>query len=108
MISAEYFRAKFEEDARLKGTKETAVRAEVHLVSGTIFEIERVLEVEKGHIVLQVYPPETAEASARRRSRGERPTEGDKSLDRIVLALESIACVHFSPAERHNERAVGF
>jgi hypothetical protein len=105
MISAEYFRAKFEEDARAKGT---TVRAEVHLVSGTVFEIERVLEVEKGHLVLQVYPPETSEAAARRRARGERPSDADKSLDRLVLSFESIACVHFSPAERHSERAVGF
>ena len=105
MISAEYFRAKFEEDARAKGT---TVRAEVHLISGTIFEIERVLEVEKGHVVLQVYPPETSDADARRRARGERPADVDKSLGRVVLALESVACVHFSPVDRHSERAVGF
>jgi hypothetical protein len=108
MISAEYFRAKFEEDARAKGTKENTVRAEVHLISGTIFEIERVLEVEKGHVVLQVYPPETSDAEARRRARGERPADGDASLGRVVLALESIACVHFSPADRNSGRSVGF
>jgi hypothetical protein len=108
MISAEYFRAKFEEDARAKGSKENTVRAEVHLVSGMIFEIERVLEVEKGHVVLQVYPPEASEAEARRRARGERPADVDKSLGRIVLSLESIACVHFSPAARDGERTVGF
>jgi hypothetical protein len=108
MISAEYFRASFEEDARAKGSKESTVRAEVHLTSGMIFEVERVLEIEKGHVVLQVYPPETSDAEARRRARGERPAEVEKSLGRVVLSFESIACVHFSPAVRDGDRTVGF
>jgi hypothetical protein len=106
MISAEYFRTRFEEDARQKGV---TGRTEVHLVSGIVFEIERVLEVEKGHVVLQVYPPEESEGvAARKRARSDRPAPADASLDRLVVAFESIACLHFAPADRHGARAVGF
>jgi hypothetical protein len=106
MLSAEYFRTTFADKAR---PQDGTVRAELHLVSGIVFEIEGVEEVEKGHVTLRVFPPETSESAAsRKRMRTESATKGAASLDRLVVAYESIACVHFAPSERSADRAVGF
>jgi hypothetical protein len=106
MFSAEYFRTTFAEGAR---PQDGAARAEVHLVSGIVFEIEGVEEVEKGHVTLRVFPPEASEsAAARKRTRSESAAKGATALDRLVVAYESIACVHFAPSERQSDRSVGF
>ena len=106
MISAEYFRSKFEGDGRGTGP---GVRAELHLVSGVVFEVAGVEEIEKGHVVLRVFPPASADAvSARRRPAPAALPASLEDLDRLVVSYESIACVHFAPAERHAERAAGF
>ena len=76
---------------------------------GTVFEIERVLDIDKGYVVLQVFPPEDSESvAARKRTGGARVKGADTGLDRLVLAYESINCIHFAPVARHQERAAGF
>lgn len=106
MLTAEYFRATFEHDVKAAGT---AMRAEMHLLSGVVFEIARVESAEKGYAVLRVYPPEETDASAVRQRRvPDAPAPSSDSLDSLIVAYESIACVHFRPADRHPERAVGF
>jgi len=65
--------------------------------------------VDKGHVVLQVFPPEEGEgAAARKRSRADVRPGAAPSLDKLTVSYESIACVHFSPVERVQARAVGF
>jgi hypothetical protein len=106
MITAAYFRAAFASPA---GSQSTSERAEVHLNSGGVFEIESVETVEEGYVVLRVVPPESG-ASGLDRSRA-RPARGSglaETSDRLVLAYESIAAVHFSPRDRRPEHAVGF
>ncbi|MFN0099658.1 MAG: hypothetical protein ACKVS7_13355 [Gemmatimonadaceae bacterium] len=107
MISAAYFRAAFASPAGSKSMKE---RADVHLVSGTVFEIERVESVEEGYVVLRVVPSESGSTGADR-SRAKRAPDAGAAVDetdRLVLAYESISGVHFSPLERRPEHAVGF
>lgn len=107
MITAAYFRAAFATPA---GSQSTSERAEVHLVSGAVFEIERVDSVDDGYVVLRVVPPESGSNGAER-SRMKRAPAGGAALDetdRLVLAYESISGVHFSPRERRPEHAVGF
>ena len=106
MITAAYFRAAFASPA---GSQSTSERAEVHLISGGVFEIESVESVEEGYVVLRVVPPE-AGASGAERSRA-RPAVGSRlaeTSDRLVVAYESLAAVHFSPRDRRPEHAVGF
>ena len=63
MFSAEYFRTTFADGAR---PPDGTIRVELHLVSGIVFEIEGVDEVEKGQVTLRVFPPETSESAASR------------------------------------------
>lgn len=106
MISAEYFRSKFEIELREAGV---GARAELHLCSGAVFEIEAVQEVDKGHVVLRVYPPEDADArAARGRGGAGGASKKPEPMDRLVVSFESIAGVHFAPAARDSGRTVGF
>jgi hypothetical protein len=107
MITAAYFRAAFATPA---GSQSTSERAEVHLISGGVFEIESVESVEEGYVVLRVVPPESGSNGAER-SRAKRAPAASAGLDetdRLVLAYESISGVHFAPRERRPEHAVGF
>lgn len=106
MISADYFKSKFDDELRQAGA---GGRAELHLCSGAVFEIEAVQEIEKGHVVLRVYPPEDADArAARGRSGAALSPPKPGTLDRLVVSFESIACVHVAPAVRDSDRTVGF
>lgn len=106
MITAEYFRTKFEHEVRQTAER---VRAELHLHSGAIFEIEAVREVEEGYVVLRAYPPNESESSAGRpRLVPAEAVGAPEVLDRLVVPYESIACLHFAPAAKHSGRTVGF
>lgn len=107
MINAAYFRAAFASPA---GSLNTSERADVHLVSGAVFEIDRVESVDEGYVVLRVVPPESGSNGADR-SRAKQTRATGNALDetdRLVLAYESISGVHISPRERRPEHAVGF
>jgi hypothetical protein len=72
-----------------------------------VFEIESVEAIEEGYVVLKVYPPRDSDAAARR-ERGESPTEG-AAIDRIVVAYESINCLHFAtPTPKRSGQRAGF
>ena len=107
MLNAKYFKSKFEgADAKA----EPRMRTDIHLHSGAVFEIESVDAIEDGYVVLRAYPPRDSTA-ALRRDRGDAPTttDADSATDRVVVAYESISCLHFSPVVvKKIGRTVGF
>lgn len=104
MLNAKYFKAKFE-GAEAKA--EPRMRTDVHLHSGAVFEIESVDAIEEGYVVLRVYPPRDSDAAARR-ERGEAPSP-DAATDRLVVAYESINCLHFAaPTPKRSGQRAGF
>lgn len=104
MLNAKYFKSKFE-GAEAKA--EPRMRTDVHLHSGAVFEIESVDAIEEGYVVLRVFPPRDSEAAGRR-ERGEAPA-ADGATDRLVVAYESINCLHFAtPTTKKAGRTVGF
>lgn len=106
MIDAGYFRKKFTEHADQKGAK---VRAEIHLRSGAIYEIETVADIEDGYVVLRVYQTRSRDREGGEGwNRRKDPAASPSALDRLVVPYESIAGIHLFSTEEDNSRSVGF
>lgn len=106
MIDAGYFRKKFKEHAAQTGAK---VRAEIHLRSGAVYEIEGLREIDDGYVVLRVYPTRAGDLdSAGGWNRQMDLRETPAALDRVVIPYESIACIHLFPVGEDSSRSVGF
>lgn len=106
MIDAGYFRKKFKEHASQTGAK---VRAEIHLRSGAIYDIESLREIDDGYVVLRVYPARSRDLHlGEDRSRQMDLREAPAAMDRVVIPYESIACIHLFPIAEDSARSVGF
>lgn len=104
MLNAQYFRTAFADALR---PTEPRQRVELHLKSGAVFEVAGVHAVEEGFVTLAVLPPEDADQASKRAPRLA-TAESAEATDRLVVAYESISCVHCAPAERHASRTAGF
>lgn len=105
MLNAQYFRTTFTDALR---PTEPRQRVELHLKSGAVFEVAAVLAVEDGYVTLAVLPPEDADQASKRSPRVASAAASAEGPDRLVVAYESISCVHVAPAERHASRFAGF
>ena len=105
MLNAQYFRTAFTDALRPADPRQ---RVELHLRSGAAFEVLAVHAVEDGFVTLDVLPPEDADQVSKRRVPGAAVPSGPVSSDRLVVAYESISCVHVAPAERSATRTAGF
>lgn len=105
MLNAQYFRTTFADALR---PTEPRQRVELHLKSGAIFEVIGVHAVEDGFVTLAVLPPEDADQASKRSPRTASAAASAEGTDRLVVAFESIGCVHIAPAERHASRFAGF
>lgn len=105
MLNAQYFRTTFTDALR---PTEPRQRVELHLKSGAIFEVIGVHAVDEGYVTLAVLPPEDADQASKRSPRVALAASSAEGADRLVVAYESIGCVHVAPSERHASRFAGF
>lgn len=105
MLNAQYFRTTFAEALRPTDPRQ---RVELHLKGGGVFEVVAVHAVEEGFVTLDVLPPEDADQASKRTPPIATTAAGPGNTDRLVVAYESITCVHVAPAVRHASRTAGF
>lgn len=105
MLNAQYFRTTFTDALR---PAEPRQRVELHLESGQVFEVTAVHAVDEGFVTLAVLPPEDADQASKRAPHLASAAATGEGTDRLVVAYESISCVHVAPAERHASRFAGF